>query len=175
MRRRVTLFIVIAICFLLQSTVFQALSFAGIVPNLLIIVVSSFGFMRGEKEGLLIGFFCGLLLDIFCGTYLGPYALLYMLIGFGNGVFNKFFYPDDIKLPLVMIGSSDLICNLIVYLVMFLFRSKLHFLFYLKSVIMPEFIYTMIVAIFLYVLLLRGNEHLEKAEKRRAKRFDIRD
>ncbi len=173
MRRRVTLFIVITVCFLLQSTVFQKLSFAGIVPNLLLIVVSSFGFMRGSKEGLLIGFFCGLLLDVFCGFYLGLYALLYMLIGYLNGVFHKFFYPDDIKLPLVMISTSDLVCNLVIYLFVFVFRSRFHFFYYLKAVIVPEFVYTMIVGIFLYFLLLVGNEHLEKAEKRRVNRFDL--
>ena len=57
MRRKIVLFIIIAICFLLQTTVFRALTFANIGPNLLIIVVSSFGLMRGKKEGLWVGFF----------------------------------------------------------------------------------------------------------------------
>ena len=38
MRRKIVLFIIIAICFLLQTTVFRALTFANIGPNLLIIV-----------------------------------------------------------------------------------------------------------------------------------------
>ena len=33
MRRKVSVFIIIAICFLLQTTLFQALSFASISPN----------------------------------------------------------------------------------------------------------------------------------------------
>ena len=69
MRRKIVLFIIIAICFLLQTTVFRALTFANIGPNLLIIVVSSFGLMRGKKEGLWVGFFCGLLIDIFFGHF----------------------------------------------------------------------------------------------------------
>ena len=81
MRRKITVFIIIAVCFLLQTTLFQALSFASISPNLLIIVTASFGFMRGKKEGLWIGFFSGLLLDIFSGSILGCYALLYMYMG----------------------------------------------------------------------------------------------
>ena len=64
MRRKITVFLIIAVCYLLQSTVFQALSFASISPNLMIVVGSAFGFMRGKKEGLWIGFFTGLLLDI---------------------------------------------------------------------------------------------------------------
>jgi rod shape-determining protein MreD len=131
MRRKIVLFLIIAICFLLQSTVFQSLSFAGIVPNLLIIVVSSFGFMRGRKEGIVVGFFCGLLVDIFCGFYLGVYALIYMYIGFLNGIFQKHFYPDDIKLPMLMIGTSDLAANLITYFFLFLFRGRVELGYYI--------------------------------------------
>ena len=49
--------VLITVCFLLETTVFQKLAFASIIPNLLIIVTSSFGFMRGQKEGMIIGFF----------------------------------------------------------------------------------------------------------------------
>ena len=104
MRRKITVFLIIAVCYLLQSTVFQALSFASISPNLMIVVVSAFGFMRGKKEGLWIGFFTGLLLDIFTGSILGFYALLYMYVGYFNGFFRKMFYPEDIKLPMLLIA-----------------------------------------------------------------------
>lgn len=59
MLRKIIVTIFIIVCFVLQSSVFSALSFAGIIPNLMIILTSSFGFMRGEKEGLLIGFSAG--------------------------------------------------------------------------------------------------------------------
>ena len=59
---------------------FKALTFANISPNLLIIAVSSFGFMRGRKEGMWVGFFCGLLIDIFFGNLIGIYALICTLV-----------------------------------------------------------------------------------------------
>lgn len=174
MRRKIVLFIIIAICFLLQTTVFRALTFANIGPNLLIIVVSSFGLMRGKKEGLWVGFFCGLLIDIFFGFYLGGYALLYMYIGYINGMFKKYFYPDDIKLPMVMIGASDIACNLVIYFVMFLMRSKFKFWYYFSSIIIPEFVYTMVITIFLYFILLKINQSLEAYEKkRRSTKFEL--
>ena len=173
MRRKIVLFIIIAICFLLQTTVFRALTFANIGPNLLIIVVSSFGLMRGKKEGLWVGFFCGLLIDIFFGFYLGGYALLYMYIGYINGVFQKRFYPDELRLPMVMIGASDLVYNLVIYCVMFLMRRRFHFGYYLTSVILPEFVYTMVITIFLYFILLKINQRLEAYEKRRATKFEL--
>lgn len=173
MRRKIILFIIIALCFLLQTTVFRVLAFSNIGPNLLIIVVSAFGFMRGKKEGLWIGFFCGLLVDIFFGFYLGAYALLYMYIGYFNGMFQKRFYPDDIKLPMILIGSSDMICNLIIYFVMFFLRNRMKFWYYLSAVIIPEFVYTMVITIFLYFILLKINQSLEEHEKRRAIKFEL--
>ena len=112
MRRKVTVFIIIVVCYLLQTTLFQALSFASITPNLMIIVVSAFGFMRGKTEGLYIGFVVGIILDIFSGNTLGINALLYMYIGYFNGYFRKMFYPEDIKLPMLLIAGSVLSCNL---------------------------------------------------------------
>lgn len=173
MRRKIVLFIIITICFVLQTTLFKSFAIAGISPNLLIIAVSSFGFMRGKKEGLWIGLFSGLLIDIFCGNYLGVYALIYMYIGYINGFFQKRFYPDDIKLPMLLIGGSDIVYNLVVYLVMFLFRSRFAIADYFTSIILPEFVYTMVITIFLYYLLLKINQKLEAYEKRSAKKFEL--
>ena len=51
-KRRAVQGLVILVCFILQSTVFQGLSIGSIVPNLLLIVTVSFGFMRGKLFGL---------------------------------------------------------------------------------------------------------------------------
>lgn len=173
MLRKIILFLIISICFVLQTTTFQTLSFANVAPNLLIIVVASFGLMRGKKEGMYIGFFSGLLIDIFCGFYLGIYALLYMYVGYLTGLFQKRFYPEDIKLPLIIISASDLIANLIIYFILFLTRSRYDFGYYFGSVIVPEFVYTTIITIFFYLLLLKINQKLEAYEKRRAIKFDL--
>ena len=61
MKRKVISFLIILICFLLQSTVFPKITFFSVKPNLLIIVTASFGFMRGKKEGMFVGFICGLI------------------------------------------------------------------------------------------------------------------
>ncbi len=173
MLRKIVIFLIISICFVLQTTTFQTLSFANIAPNLLIIVVASFGLMRGKTEGMYIGFFSGLLIDIFCGFYLGIYALLYMYVGYLTGFFQKRFYPEDIKLPLIIISASDLIANLIIYFILFLTRSRYEFSYYFGNIIIPELIYTTIITIFLYLLLLKINQKLEAYEKRRAIKFDL--
>ena len=156
---------------MLESTVFEKLPFASITPNLLIIVTSSFGFMRGKKEGMAVGFICGLLYDIMFNDLIGFYALVYTLIGYANGFFRKIFYDDDIKLPLILIVSSDFLFGNIVCIFMFIMRSKFHYFYYLKSVIIPEVIYTALVTLVLYQVILFINKKLEAEEKRSASKF----
>ena len=173
MARKIVLFFIISICFVLQTTTFQTLSFANITPNFMIIIVSSFGLMRGRKEGMFIGFICGLLIDIFCGFYIGIYALLYMYVGYINGFFRKRFYPEDIKQPLILVSVSDVITNLIVYIILFFTRNRYDFVYYLFNVIIPEWVYTVVITVFLYYVFLKINQKLENYEKRRAIKFDL--
>ncbi len=171
MKRMLVTAFFIFICFLLQCTVFRALAFGGIVPNLLIVLTASFGFMRGEKNGLFIGFFSGLLIDIFFGSVIGFYALLYMYIGYANGKFSAIFYPEDIKLPITLILCSDFFYGIICYVILFLLRGKFDFSYYLVHIIFPEMVYTVVVTLFLYPVVLRVNRGLERGEKRGEKKF----
>lgn len=171
MRRKITVFFIIVVCFLLQTTLFQALSFASIAPNLLIVVVSSFGFMRGRKEGMWIGLFSGLLVDVFFGSVIGFYALIYMYIGYINGFFRKIFFPEDIKLPLILISASDFGYNILVYFFLFFLRGKFQFGYYILHIMIPELVYTTVITIALYFVILKINQKLEAIEKRSASKF----
>ncbi len=170
MRRTITVGILIFVCFLLQSSVFTRLDLGGITPNLLIVLTASFGFMKGEKTGMFIGFVCGLLMDIFFSEYMGLYSLVYLYIGFLNGKFKKIFFPDDIKLPITLIIFSDLMYGLMCYF-SFLLRGKFHFGYYFVHIVLPEVVYTIIITIALYPLILIINKKLDNYEKGRAKKF----
>ena len=162
MKRKIIVALMILISFLLQSTVFKALAIGSISPNLLVVLTSSFGFMRGKKEGLLVGFFCGLLEDIFYGRLLGMHAVMYMYIGYVNGYFNRIFYGEDIKLPIFLISVSELAYGLGTYAVMFLMRSRFAFFYYLTRIILPELVYTVILTLVFYRIIYSVNRNLEK-------------
>lgn len=166
MRRLIISFLLVIFCFVLQSTVFKTIAFGGIIPNLMIVLTASFGFMRGEKAGILFGFFCGLLADIFFGSVIGLYAMIYMYIGYANGKFNMIFYPEDIKLPLALILVSDIIYGLLCYVILFLMRGRFHFIYYLIHIILPEMVYTIVVTLIFYPFLLWINKRLEKREQK---------
>ena len=166
MRRFIVSFLLVISCFVLQSTVFKSIAFGGIIPNLMIVLTASFGFMRGEKAGILFGFFCGLLADIFFGSVIGLYAMIYMYIGYANGKFNMIFYPEDIKLPLALIFVSDMAYGLLSYIILFLMRGRFHFTYYLIHIILPEMVYTIVVTLIFYPFLVWINKKLEDREQK---------
>ena len=168
MLRRIIMIFLILIGYLLQSTVFSVMALGGIAPNILIILTSAFGFMRGKKEGMFVGFLSGIILDILFGNLLGFYALIYLVIGYLNGFFASIFYPEDIKLPMVLISSSEFLSCICIYLFRFLMQGKTNFNYYFLHIILPEIVYTLLVTILIYKGILFINEWLEDFERRRA-------
>ncbi len=160
--------LLILIGYLLQSTMIRILPLGGVAPNFLIILTSCFGFMKGKKDGMFVGFISGLIIDILFGGLIGFYALIYMVIGYLNGFFSSIFYPEDIKLPVVLITSSELVYCFIVYIFRFLIQGKLRFGYYMLHIILPEIVYTIFVTIIIYKVILNINEWLEDLERRRA-------
>ena len=156
----------IVICFLLQSTLFSQFAIGGIVPNILIIITASLSFLQGKRPGIFIGFFCGLLVDLFFGSFIGFYALLYMYVGYVNGQFKKILFPEDIKLPLMLIIGSDFSYNAICYFLLFFLKGKFNFFYYLLHIIIPEVVYTTVLACILYPLIHVIYRKLEDSEKK---------
>ena len=146
-------FIFMFISFLLQSTLLSQFTVGGITPNLIIIVTASLGLLLGRRYGMISGFVVGLIVDIFFGRILGVYALLYMFVGYLNGFFRKILFPGDFKLPLALIIGSDLAFGHFCYIFLFFFKGDFEYVYYLTSIILPEVIYTTIIAIFYFPLI----------------------
>lgn len=163
-KRRAVQGLVILVCFILQSTVFQSLSIGSIVPNLLLIVTVSFGFMRGKLSGLWTGLFCGLLKDVFYGNLLGFYALIYLCIGYVAGCCCKIFYDEEIRVPLFLVAAGDILYGILVYGMQFLMRGRLLIFYYFGRIMIPEMIYTVLVTVILYKLLFKLNRKLSELE-----------
>lgn len=163
-KKRVGMFLIVVVCFLLQSTVLKALELGAIAPNLLLVITAAIGFIGGRKEGMFIGVLCGLFLDIFYGQLFGYYTLIYTLIGYANGFFHAIFYDMDIKQPMFLIATSDLIYGLIQYFFQFLLRGRFEFGFYFFNVIIPEFLYTVVLILLFYPGILKLYEKLDKLD-----------
>lgn len=158
---------IIISCYLLQVCIFSRLSIYGVTPNILVGITSIFGFMKGSKRGMLVGFICGMLLDLSSGMLFGALIAVYTTIGFINGLFRKMFFGDDIKLPMVLIFSSNIIYGIIMYVIVLLTNTQFDFVYYVNNVILPESVYTTLVCLFIYVVIFQISTKLDKSEKRR--------
>lgn len=52
MKRYISMFLLIIICFLLQTTLFQKVKLANVSPDLLVVLVSAAGVMYGRGLGM---------------------------------------------------------------------------------------------------------------------------
>lgn len=146
---------VFVVGFILHTSVLANFPLGVVTPNVMLLITSAFGFMRGGNYGMIMGFFAGLIMDCYYPEYFGLNCLIYLFIGYLNGLFAKLFYGDDIRLPLLLVGMSDILYGIVVYLFLFMARSRFDFLFYLLNIIIPEAVYTLVIFLILYFPLLK--------------------
>ena len=120
-----------------------------------------FGFMRGKKEGMFIGFFRAFDRSVLLRCPGLLYALLYMYVGYVNGFSVPSFFRT-ILLPMLLISASDLVCNLCIYFFRFLFRKQFDIGYYFFTSYDSELVYTLLVTILLYWLILKDQSVAEK-------------
>lgn len=167
MKRALINFALIILAFTIQNCVFPLMPFLSASPNLLLILTFSFGFMSGQRAGMVYGLIAGLLLDLFYSGPFGFYTLFYINMGYVNGICTRYYYEDYITLPLILSILNDLAYNLYIYIFRFLLRGRLDFLYYFWELMLPEIIFTVVITLFVYRLLLRINRWLNELEKRR--------
>lgn len=174
MLRVVLVGISIIISYVFQTTFSSGISFGVAAPNIIMAFVCSYALLRGKKEGMYVGFILGILVDLFYGYYdvIGINAFLYMIIGFVIGMFHEIFYLEDILIPMAVVGVCDFLYNFIYYVITFLLRNKLDFIYYIKAIILPEMVYSIFITVFIYRLLMYFNKKLEAFEKRGEKELD---
>lgn len=156
-----------------QTSLMWRFSLGGVTPDLVMILICSIGLLSNEKQGLFAGFFTGLFMDMIFGICLGMYAAIYMCLGFFCGIMRKRINPDDFALPMVIIAGCDLVQNMILFGIRALSAGELHLSYYLKSVIIPQFVYTMLVSVFVYILLGRYVEWIMISSDRRENRKGV--
>ncbi len=166
MRALINLALILA-AFTVQNGIFPLIPFLSASPNLLLILTFSFGFIEGKKAGMIYGILAGILLDLFYSGPFGFYTLFYIYVGYVNGICTKYYYEDYITLPLILSVANEMAYNLYVYVFRFLFRGRLDFLYYLRELIIPETIFTVVTTLFLYRFLLYVDRRLKEYESRR--------
>ena len=159
--------LLILLAFTVQNCVFPLLPFLAATPNLLLILTFSFGFIHGKEAGMFYGVFSGLLLDLFYSGPFGFYTLIYIYIGYINGIFTKYYYEDYINLPLILSVANELIYCMYIYVLRFLIRGRLDLPYYFRNILLPEIFFTSVTTLLIYRLFLSASRRVDDIGKRR--------
>lgn len=139
--------------FILQSTIFQYFRIGGILPNTALLIVVTMSILYGRKKGVATGVLAGLLQDLFFGKAIGINVLIYASIGYIiGGVENKVF-KDNYITPFLFIVTATIYYHSIYFVFMHFLRQSVSYISVLKSVVMVEIIYNLIIGIIFYRLM----------------------
>ena len=160
----------ILINYVLQSTVLIRFSILGVNPDTAIILIVSYGILRGDVEGAIFGFFSGLTHDMFGGHFIGLYAMLGMFTGYIAGKPFKDYFKDNYFLPFMIVVAATFSYQMMLFFT-FMLQGRLDFWFYFTSIILPKTIYTASISLPLYSLVFVINSKIEDYEHNRRNLF----
>lgn len=150
--------------FLVQTTVLRYAAIFGVTPLLTMLLVITYAILRGDVEGSILGFFAGILQDIFFMDYLGLYAALFAVTGYLSGKPFKDFFRGSFILPVILTFVAMIGYALVFYFINFALLGRL--LDYFRTVMLPETLYTMLLAVPIYRLMFALNKRMERYEKK---------
>lgn len=139
--------------YLLQANFFTWFKIAGVMPNLLIIIMLYIGLFMGKSSAIIYGTFFGILVDIFIGRKLGITSIMLIVIGIIADLFDKNFSKDNRITVMVMVGVTTMIYEIGAYLLSYVFLNINIEVFAFAKILLIEIIYNVILTIIIYPLM----------------------
>jgi rod shape-determining protein MreD len=117
----VTIYLVLpllAIVAILQTTLLPSLAIWSVFANLPLLVVVSWGLLRGPKEGALWGFLAGFMVDLLSGAPFGAATVSLIAVGFLAGLGETTVFRARIALPMIVMFLATIVYELLFLLMM---------------------------------------------------------
>lgn len=150
------LLIVLVAALLLQTSVLEVVSIAGIKPDLVMLIVVLNGFLLGTREGAFLGYIGGIIEDLFLGEYIGLNAISKMTAGYLAGVAGERLYKENILVASGVTFFSASAGLLVNYLLLFYLGLHVSPYYALLRLALPTAVYTAILAPFIFGRLFRS-------------------
>ncbi len=155
---------------ILQSTLCEYIRIDGISPNFWVMLVVSYSLLRGSKEGAIVGMVGGILNDVTYSMTLGSAAVAYAILGHLCGKLHPYCHRENFILPITCTFVGSIFISFM-NLLGFILRGRLSFAYYIRAIIVPELIYTVLLTLIIYRISYMINRHLEIDEKKTSNLF----
>ena len=161
----VMLVITAIIIYFLQINFFNWFTIAGVMPNLFIILALFIGLFTNKNLGAIYGISIGLIVDLLTNQIIGINAVVYGIVGFLAGIFDKNFSKDNRITIIFIVISATIISETIVYFLNYLIiNTNLNILAFIK-ILSIETVYNVLISIILYPLIQKAGYYIENEYK----------
>lgn len=140
---------------LLQVAIAPHLAIAGIVPNLLMLVVVTLAMVEGPRWGAGAGFVAGLAFDLIGTGPIGAMALVLTLVGYVAGSLQANMFAQGWLMPLTAVFIASLVTEVSYALVLTIVGEGQNLLSTLGHVSLPAALYNGVLALLTYPWLAR--------------------
>ena len=140
---------------LLQVGLAPYIAIAGVVPNVLQLVVVTLALVEGPAAGATAGFAAGLLFDLLGAGPVGPMVLVLTVTGYMAGLLHENMFAEGWLLPLTVLAIASLASALAYGVLLDILGAGGPFMvaFFLKM--LPEALYDTALALLVYPWLAR--------------------
>lgn len=158
---------VLSAALLIQLVFLHHINIGGCVPDIMLICVVFFGLFSGEKRGFEAGIAGGIMEDIFCLDFFWINTFIFALVGLTAGMLNEKFFRES-KMTQSSFVFFFTVFSMSLHFALAAFFSEYmnaDFPAYLVSSVLPAAVYTSIVSVPIFSMLvnwcgLRESEEL---------------
>ncbi len=140
---------------ILQVAIASRIAVFGIVPNLVFLVVVTLALVEGPVAGCVGGFIGGLLFDLLGASVVGPYALVFCVVGYVAGLVHANMFAEGWLLPVSVVFVAGIGMEISYGLIMAILDVGMPFGTALLKVMLPGAVYNTALAVLFYPLLTR--------------------
>lgn len=133
----------------LGATLFDELTFYGVKPDLLLVIVIIYALFRGSVRGAQLGFLYGLAEDLIMGRFVGLNAASKMLVGYMIGWGERRFYKENFLVPIATVFLGTIVSHFLYALFFTIVSGKGQFA-YFRQFVLPLALYNTIMGLAIY-------------------------
>lgn len=122
--KRVYIFLIILINFILQTSLYNFVEIFGEIPNISLILVVIFAINSNEIEGSIIGIVTGLLYDIMVMNVIGINTLIYFIIGIAFGYIGDELNKENTITYVFMTFLASIVWQILMCIILFFLRTN---------------------------------------------------
>ncbi len=138
---------------ILQSTLVSHFRIWGVSADLPLLVVVSWGLLRGSREGLIWGFIAGVAVDLFSGAPFGAATFGLMAAGFLSGLGQSTVFRSQLFLPLIAMLLATIVYDILFMLVVWISGYPVSWLDSLFRLVLPSAVLNAVLTPVVFVIM----------------------